>query len=53
VHAADTQAKGFFSRSIKKLESLLAKSSPSCLALGDGLDTRLSAEQQQLLHLNR
>ncbi|KAF8057286.1 srp72 [Scenedesmus sp. PABB004] len=54
-HATDASAKGFFARSIRKLESLLAdkgSTSPG-LALEPELATRLSAPQQQLLHLNR
>lgn len=53
---ADTQQKGFFGRSLRKLESLLDKSAsgPAAgLALEPDLASRLSSEQQQLLHLNR
>ncbi len=50
---ADTQQKGFFGRSLRKLESLLDKGSNSPLALDPDLASRLSGEQIQLLHLNR
>lgn len=50
---ADTQQKGFFSRSIRKLESLLDKSSSNPLEYDSDIGTRLNAEQKQLLHLNR
>jgi hypothetical protein len=65
---ADHQAKGFFGRSIRKLESLLDKqggsggaggnssgsvaSAAASLALDPDLSSRLSSEQHQLLHLN-
>lgn len=51
--AADPQQKGFYSRSIRKLESLLDKSSSNGLQLDPDIATRLDAEQKQLLHLNR
>jgi hypothetical protein len=52
--AADAQQKGFYSRSIRKLESLLDKGSGGgSLALDHDIATRLNAQQQQLLHLNR
>lgn len=50
---ADTQQKGFFGRSLRKLESLLDKGSSSPLALDPDLATRLNGEQVQLVHLNR
>jgi hypothetical protein len=50
---ADTQQKGFFGRSLRKLESLLDKGSNSPLALDPDLASRLNSEQIQLLHLNR
>jgi hypothetical protein len=51
---ADAQQKGFYSRSIRKLESLLDKGSGGgSLALDHDIATRLNAQQQQLLHLNR
>lgn len=51
--AADTQQKGFYGRSLRKLESLLDKGSSNPLALDPDLASRLSSEQIQLLHLNR
>eukprot|EP00878_Enallax_costatus_P023322 GHUV01024796.1.p1 GENE.GHUV01024796.1~~GHUV01024796.1.p1 ORF type:complete len:527 (+),score=199.75 GHUV01024796.1:936-2516(+) len=51
--ATDTQQKGFFSRSIRKLESLLDKSTNNLLAFDSDIATRLDAEQKQLLHMNR
>jgi hypothetical protein len=51
--SADTQQKGFFGRSLRKLESLLDKGSSSPLALDPDLASRMSGEQIQLLHLNR
>jgi hypothetical protein len=52
--AADAQQKGFYSRSIRKLESLLDKGSGGgSLALDRDIATCLNAQQQQLLHLNR
>lgn len=53
IPSADTQQKGFFSRSIRKLESLLDKSTSNPLALDPDIATRLDAEQKQLLHMNR
>lgn len=52
---ADTQQKGFYGRSLRKLESLLDKGSGSSdsLALEPDLASRLNGEQVQLLHLNR
>jgi hypothetical protein len=50
----DAQQKGFYSRSIRKLESLLDKGSGAgSLALEHDIATRLNAQQKQLLHLNR
>eukprot|EP00775_Hariotina_reticulata_P001463 gene1463-1805_t len=49
----DPQQKGFYSRSIRKLESLLDKNSSNGLDLDPDITTRLDAEQKQLLHLNR
>lgn len=51
--SADTQQKGFFSRSIRKLESLLDKGSSNPLEFDPDIGTRLNADQKQLLHLNR
>lgn len=53
IEPADAQQKGFYSRSIRKLESLLDKGNSSGLALDPDISTRLNAEQRQLLHLNR
>jgi hypothetical protein len=54
LHPADAQQKGFYSRSIRKLESLLDKGSGGgSLALEHDIATRLNAQQKQLLHLNR
>lgn len=50
---ADTQQKGFYGRSLRKLESLLDKGSSNPLALEPDLSSRMSGEQVQLLHLNR
>lgn len=51
---ADAQQKGFYSRSIRKLESLLDKGAGGgSLALDPDIATRLNAQQKQLLHLNR
>jgi len=49
----DTQQKGFYGRSLRKLESLLDKGSRDPLALEPDLASRMSGEQVQLLHLNR
>lgn len=49
----DTQQKGFYGRSLRKLEALLDKGSSSPLALDPDLASRMSGEQVQLLHLNR
>jgi hypothetical protein len=49
----DPNQKGFFGRSIKRLDALLDRSSADPLALTGGLGTRLSAGQRQALHLNR
>lgn len=50
---ADMQQKGFYGRSLRKLEAQLDKGSSSPLALDPDLASRMSGEQVQLLHLNR
>lgn len=53
-YLTDAQQKGFYSRSIRKLESLLDKGAGGgSLALDPDIATRLNAQQKQLLHLNR
>ncbi|KIY95778.1 subunit of the signal recognition particle [Monoraphidium neglectum] len=53
AYAADPHQKGFYGRSIKRLDGLLDRSSADPLALAQGLGTRLSAAQRRALHLNR
>jgi len=50
-YAADMHAKGFFGRSIKKLDALLDRSASDPLALAPA--SRLTRTQQQAIHLNR
>ncbi|GBF97135.1 signal recognition particle subunit [Raphidocelis subcapitata] len=52
-HAADPNQKGFYGRSIKRLDALLDRASADPLSLSAGLNTRLSAPQRRALHLNR
>jgi hypothetical protein len=49
----DPNQKGFYGRSIKRLDALLDRSSADPLALAGGLGTRLSGPQREALHLNR